>query len=131
MRFWGIHTLFLLDAGLSNTDAFAASAFFSVGLVLFEVPAGVVADTRGGRMSYLLLALSTLAYLVMWQTHAPFWGWAIASACLALGWAVAIPFIGLAAREKSSGRCDSEGLSDARFAGFSATQPVFGPSKLR
>jgi len=44
---WGINTLFLLDAGLTNTEAFAANAFFTAGLVLFEVPTGVVADTRG------------------------------------------------------------------------------------
>ena len=37
---WGINTLFLLDAGLSNTQAFAANAFFTAGLVLFEVPTG-------------------------------------------------------------------------------------------
>ena len=51
---WGINTLFLLDAGLSNTEAFAANAFFTVGQVVFEVPTGVVADTRGRRFSFLL-----------------------------------------------------------------------------
>ena len=35
---WGINTLFLLDAGLSITQAFAANAFFTAGEVLFEVP---------------------------------------------------------------------------------------------
>jgi MFS family permease len=86
---WGINTLFLLDAGLSNTEAFAANAAFTVGQVLFEVPTGVVADTRGRRLSYLLgagtLLVSTLLYLYMWQIHAPFWGWAIASILLGLG----------------------------------------------
>ncbi len=48
---WGINTIFLLDAGLTNTEAFAANAFFTVGQVLFEVPTGVVADTRGRRFS--------------------------------------------------------------------------------
>ncbi len=43
---WGINTLFLLDAGLSNTEAFAANAFFTAGLMLFEIPTGVIADTR-------------------------------------------------------------------------------------
>jgi MFS family permease len=86
---WGINTLFLLDAGLSNAEAFAANAFFTVGQVLFEVPTGVVADTRGRQFSYVLgaltLILSTLLYLVMWQLHASLWGWAIASILLGLG----------------------------------------------
>lgn len=86
---WGINTLFLLDAGLSNTEAFAANAFFTVGQVLFEVPTGVIADTRGRRFSFLLgavtLLVSTLLYLVMWQVHAPLIGWAVASILLGLG----------------------------------------------
>src|ERR687891_2628447 len=86
---WGINTLFLLDAGLSNTEAFAANAFFTAGLVLFEVPTGVLADTRGRRTSYLLgtitLALSTLLYLLLWRVSAPFWAWAVVSALLGLG----------------------------------------------
>src|SRR5918994_325076 len=86
---WGVNTLFLLDAGLSNAEAFAANAFFSVGQVLFEVPTGVVADTRGRRFSFVLGALTllvaTLLYLLMWQIQAPFVGWALASALLGLG----------------------------------------------
>ncbi|HYH98761.1 MFS transporter [Hyalangium sp.] len=86
---WGINTLFLLDAGLSNTEAFAANAFFTAGMVIFEVPTGVVADTRGRRTSYLLgtltLTLSTLLYLFMWHVSAPFWAWALTSALLGLG----------------------------------------------
>src|SRR5512145_86937 len=86
---WGINTLFLLDAGLSNTEAFAANAFFTAGMVIFEVPTGVVADTRGRRLSYLLgtltLAASTVAYLLLWRSSAPFWLWAIVSALLGLG----------------------------------------------
>ena len=86
---WGVNTLFLLDAGLSNAEAFAANAFFSVGQVIFEVPTGVVADTRGRRFSFLLgaatLLASTLLYLWMWQIQAPFVGWALASLLLGLG----------------------------------------------
>jgi MFS family permease len=86
---WGINTLFLLDAGLDNAQAFAANAFFTLGEVLFEVPTGVVADTRGRRFSYLLgaatLLLSTLLYLLMWSWHAPFVGWAVSSMLLGLG----------------------------------------------
>src|SRR5918994_3385748 len=86
---WGINTLFLLDAGLNNAQAFAANAFFTAGLVLFEVPTGVIADIRGRRFSYLLgtltLTISTVLYLLMWHVSAAFWAWAIASALLGLG----------------------------------------------
>src|SRR5687767_815636 len=86
---WGINTLFLLDAGLNNAGAFAANAFFTAGMVIFEVPTGVLADTWGRRTSYLLgaatLLLSTLLYLGMWQAQAPLWGWAIASILIGLG----------------------------------------------
>jgi MFS family permease len=86
---WGINTLFLLDAGLSITQAFAANAFFTLGEVIFEVPTGAVADTFGRRASYLLgtatLLVSTLLYLMMWKVHGPFWGWALSSVLLGLG----------------------------------------------
>ena len=86
---WGINTLFLLDAGLSNTEAFAANAFFTAGFMLFEIPTGVVADLHGRRMSYLLgvvtLSISTLLYLYMWRVSAPFWAWALSSMLLGLG----------------------------------------------
>ena len=86
---WGINTIFLLDAGLSNLEAFAANAFFTAGMVLFEVPTGIVADTLGRRMSYLLgtltLSASTLLYVLLWQTQAPFWQWAVVSILLGLG----------------------------------------------
>ena len=86
---WGINTLFLLDAGLNATAAFAANALFTAGMVLFEVPTGVVADTWGRRISYLLgsltLAVSTILYWLAWQMHAPFWAWAVTSVLLGLG----------------------------------------------
>ena len=86
---WGINTLFLLDAGLNNAEAFAANAFFTAGMVVFEVPTGALADIWGRRVSYLLGAAtllgSTLLYLAMWQAHAPLWGWAVASVTLGLG----------------------------------------------
>ncbi len=86
---WGINTIFLLDAGLSNLEAFAANAFFTAGMVLFEVPTGIVADTVGRRASYLLGTLtltgSTFLYVLLWQIEAPLWQWAIASMLLGLG----------------------------------------------
>ncbi|MFF1253452.1 MFS transporter [Pseudarthrobacter sp. NPDC058329] len=85
---WGVNTLFLLDAGLSNFEAFAANAFFTVGMVIFEVPTGVVADGWGRRVSFLLgtvtLAGSTYLYYLLWQFSAPFVLWAVVSVLLGL-----------------------------------------------
>jgi MFS family permease len=86
---WGINTIFLLDAGLSNLEAFTANAFFTAGMVLFEVPTGIVADTAGRRTSYLLgtvtLSASTILYVMLWQFEAPFWQWALVSILIGLG----------------------------------------------
>ena len=86
---WGINTLFLLDAGLSNLEAFAANAFFTAGMMVFEIPTGVVADTWGRRISYLLgtitLAAATFLYYLLWVMEAPFWEWAVVSMLLGLG----------------------------------------------
>src|SRR5436305_2143751 len=86
---WGINTLFLLDAGLTIVQAFTANAFFTAGEVLFEIPTGIVADTRGRRTSFLLgtatLFVTTLFYLWLWKTHGPFWAWAVVSMLLGLG----------------------------------------------
>src|SRR5215218_9937110 len=86
---WGINTIFLLDAGLSNLEAFAANAFFTAGMVVFEVPTGIVADMAGRRVSYLLgtvtLAASTWLYVLLWRVEAPFWAWAVVSVLLGLG----------------------------------------------
>ena len=59
-------------------------------MVLFEVPTGVVADTAGRRRSYLLgtatLSVSTLLYLAaVAGCTRRFWGWAVASVLLGLG----------------------------------------------
>jgi MFS family permease len=86
---WGINTIFLLDAGLSNFEAFAANAAFTAGMVLFEIPTGIIADTVGRRASYLLgtvtLAVSTLLYVALWQLHGAFALWLLASVLIGLG----------------------------------------------
>jgi MFS family permease len=86
---WGINTIFLLDAGLNNLEAFAANAFFTAGMVVFEVPTGIVADMWGRRTSFLLgtvtLAVTTALYVLLWEIEAPFWEWALVSLLLGLG----------------------------------------------
>jgi len=86
---WGVNTLFLLDAGLTLTEAFTANAAFTAGMVLFEVPTGVIADTFGRRASFILgaatLLVTTAAYLGLWYVEAGIWWWILVSALIGLG----------------------------------------------
>ena len=71
---WSVNTLFLLDAGLGIGEVFIANALFSAGMVLFEIPTGVIADTLGRRVSYLLsvaiLGATTVGYVLAAQAGA-------------------------------------------------------------
>lgn len=64
---WGVNTLFLLDAGLDILGVFIANAVFTGSMSLFEIPTGVLADTRGRRTSFLLsvgvVCIGTLGYV--------------------------------------------------------------------
>lgn len=87
---WGINTLFLLDAGLSIFEVFVANAAFTAAMALFEVPTGVVADTRGRRISFLLseatLAVGTLAYVAGAEVGAGLLWFCLAGVILGLGY---------------------------------------------
>jgi MFS family permease len=87
---WGINTLFLLDAGLSIFEVFVANAAFTAAMALFEVPTGVVADTRGRRASFLLseatLAVGTLAYVGVAAIHGGLVLFCLAGVILGLGY---------------------------------------------
>ena len=86
---WGVNTLFLLGAGLSFFEVFLANAAFSAGMVLFEVPTGVVADTLGRRVSFLLsvtvLAITTLLYVALAEVDAGVVAFAVVSVLMGLG----------------------------------------------
>ena len=86
---WGVNTLFLLDAGLSFFEVFVANAAFSAGMVVFEIPTGVVADTLGRRVSFLLsvsvLAATTLLYIALAQLEAGVVAFALVSVGMGLG----------------------------------------------
>lgn len=86
---WSVNTLFLLDAGLSISQVFIANALFSAGMVIFEIPTGVVADTLGRRVSYLasvsILSLTTVLYLVAAEAGAGLLVFGIVSVAMGLG----------------------------------------------
>ena len=86
---WGVNTLFLLGAGLSFFEVFVANAAFSAGMVLFEVPTGVVADTLGRRVSFLLslvvLSVTTLLYVALAEVGAGVVAFSVVSVAMGLG----------------------------------------------
>ncbi|MBE0689049.1 MAG: MFS transporter [Anaerolineae bacterium] len=86
---WGVNTLFLLKAGLTIAEVFIANAAFTAGMVIFEIPTGVLADTAGRRASFLLsvlvLSASTLAYLAVSETGGGVLAFSIISIFLGLG----------------------------------------------
>jgi MFS family permease len=59
-------------------------------MMLFEIPTGVVADSRGRRISFLwgtvVLAVATALYVLLWQLDSPFFWWAVVSLLLGLGY---------------------------------------------
>jgi MFS family permease len=86
---WGVNTLFLLDAGLDIFEVFIANAAFTAGMVIFEIPTGVVADTGGRRRSFLLsaatLLIGTLGYVSISAFGGGLMPFVIASIVLGLG----------------------------------------------
>ncbi|MCH7859188.1 MAG: MFS transporter [Candidatus Marinimicrobia bacterium] len=87
---WGINTLFLMHAGLDIFGVFVANGIFTASMALFEIPTGVLADTRGRRASFLLsilvILIGTLGYVWVAATSGSLLGFSIMSAVLGLGY---------------------------------------------
>jgi MFS family permease len=87
---WGINTMFLLREGLTLMQVFIANAVFTGSMALFEVPTGIVADTRGRRLSFLLsitlLFAGTIAYVSVGPLGGGLAGFCLASMVLGLGY---------------------------------------------
>ena len=87
---WGVDTLFKLHAGLDIFQVMLTNASFTFGMVVFEIPTGVVADTLGRRISLILcvvtLLVSTLLYVATAWFHWGFWSFMGTSVLLGLGY---------------------------------------------
>lgn len=127
---WGVNTLFLLDAGLDNTQAFLANAAFTLGMVVFEIPTGVLADTRGRRFSFLLgtgtLLVATVAYFALWQVRAPLCGWVGVSMFIGLGFT----FFSGATEAWLVDALGGAGMTEGLDAVFGRAQAVSGAAML-
>jgi MFS family permease len=87
---WGVNTLFLLSVGLNIFQVMLVNAAYTVAQVICEVPTGVIADTVGRRVSYLLavgiILVSTLLYVGFGIAGYGLWPFAVASAVLGVGY---------------------------------------------
>jgi MFS family permease len=88
---WGVNTLFLLRVGhLTLLQVFIANAVFTGSMALFEVPTGIVADTRGRRFSFLMsvcvLFAGTLLYVAVPRLGGGLLAFCLASVVLGLGY---------------------------------------------
>ncbi len=87
---WGVNTLFLLDAGLELFEVFIANAVFTGSMALFEIPTGVLADTRGRRISFLLslavILAGTLGNVGVAALQGGLWWFIAMSVILGLGY---------------------------------------------
>jgi MFS family permease len=88
---WGVNTLFLLRTGhLTLLQVFIANAVFTGSMAVFEVPTGIVADTRGRRFSFLvsvsILFFGTLLYVAVPAFGGGLGWFCVASVVLGLGY---------------------------------------------
>ena len=127
---WGVNTLFLLDAGLSFFEVFVANAAFSAGMVVFEVPTGVVADTLGRRVSFLLsvavLAATTLLYVALAEIGAG----VVAFAAVSVGMGLGFTFYSGAMEAWLVDALDATGYAGALDRVFARGQQVTGAAML-
>lgn len=87
---WATNTVFLMQVGgLTIFEVMLVNAIFSMSQALCEIPTGVVADTVGRKVSYLIgiatLLVSTVMYVVTSPLEWGFTGFAAASALLGVG----------------------------------------------
>jgi MFS family permease len=87
---WSINTLFLLSAGLSLSMVFIVNASYTAAQMICEVPTGVIADTLGRKVSFLLsvgtLLVSTIIYVLSAQLHWGVPGFVVGSVLIGLGY---------------------------------------------
>jgi MFS family permease len=87
---WSINTLFLLSAGLSLPMVFVVNATYTAAQMICEVPTGVIADTLGRKVSFLLsvgtLMVSTIIYVLSAQMHWGVPGFILGSVIIGLGY---------------------------------------------
>ncbi len=78
-----------MNAGLDILQVMLVNTAFTVGQIIFEIPTGVVADTVGRKVSFLLgnltLFISTLLYVAAALLGWGFWAFAGASVIIGLG----------------------------------------------
>lgn len=127
---WGINTLFLMNAGLDIFQVMLVNAVFTGGMVLFEVPTGVVADTIGRKVSFLMglaiLFVTTLMYVAAAHLGLGVWAFCGVSVLIGLGFTC---FTG-AAEAWLVDALDATGYQGSTDIVFARGQSIFSAAML-
>ena len=127
---WGVDTLFKLHAGLDIFQVMLTNAAFTAGMVVFEIPTGVVADTLGRRVSLMLcvatLLVATLLYVATAWFHWGFWPFMVTSVLLGLGYT----FYTGAVDAWLVDALKATGFTEPMEAVFAKGQMIFGAAML-
>ncbi len=77
--------LFYSDLGLSELEMFQLKAFYSISIVIFEIPSGYVADVIGRRKTLIIGSiLGTLGFAI-YSLFSGFWAFMFAEIILGIG----------------------------------------------
>ncbi|NTU72143.1 MAG: MFS transporter [Coriobacteriia bacterium] len=87
---WATNTIFMMQVGgLTIFQVMLVNSIYLVAQAIFEVPTGVIADTLGRKVSYLIgigtILASTLLYVATPTLGWGFWGFSLASVLIGLG----------------------------------------------
>ena len=75
--YYPVFALFYLDAGISREDFGLLQAFWSAGIIMFEVPSGIVADLIGRTKTLRLGAFLAIVEMVIFALSTTFWGFMV------------------------------------------------------
>lgn len=77
--------LFYQSRGLSLTEGMLLQSIYAIGVVILEVPTGVIADIYGKRKSLIVGALAFVIALICYYFSHSFWQFALSELIAALG----------------------------------------------
>jgi MFS family permease len=77
--------LFYKDCGFTTEESFQLKAFYSIAIVIFEIPSGYLADVIGRRKTIIIGSILGTAGFVVYSFFTGYWAFLIAEMVLGIG----------------------------------------------